>query len=50
MMHWVQSVLMLKLKFMMVINGWPGLKEDLLKLRQEMLNFKIKDVGLMDSL
>jgi hypothetical protein len=50
MMHWVQSVLMLKLKFMMVIHGWPGLKEDLLKLRQEMLNFKIKDVGLMDSL
>jgi hypothetical protein len=33
----------------MDINGWLGLNPDLLKLRTEMLNFKIKDVGLMVS-
>jgi hypothetical protein len=36
--------------FRMDINGWPGLKQDLLKLKTEMLNSKIKDVGPMDSL
>jgi hypothetical protein len=50
MMLWVPFVLMLKLKFMMVIHGWHGLNQDLLKLRQEMLNFKTKDVGPMVSL
>jgi len=49
-MLWVPFVLMLKLKFMMVIHGWHGLNQDLLKLRQEMLNFKTKDVGPMVSL
>jgi hypothetical protein len=34
----------------MVIHGWHGLNQDLLKLRQEMLNFKTKDVGPMVSL
>jgi hypothetical protein len=49
-MLWVPSEVMLKLKFMMDINGWHGLKPDLLKLTQETLNSKTKDVGLMDSL
>jgi len=49
MMPSVQFVLMLKPKSMMDINGWLGLNPDLLKLRTEMLNFKIKDVGLMVS-
>ena len=34
----------------MDIHGWHGLKQDLLKLKEEMLNFKTKDVGQMDSL
>ena len=32
----------------MDINGWHGLKQDLLKLKQEMLNSKTKDAGPMD--
>jgi hypothetical protein len=43
----VLSEMMLNHKSEMLIHGYHGLNQDLLKLKEEMLNFKIKDVGLM---